>query len=101
MSQHTPGPWTQSTALSSDWPFIRYIDDANGDCVAHVRSGMKANDPPVFSQAEALANARLIIEAPSMLQVIRDALAASDANDGDSLMNAIAAFRPILARIDK
>lgn len=46
------------------------------------------------------ANARLIAEAPAMLEAMRDALSASDANDGDSLLNAIAAFRPILARID-
>ncbi|WP_333838786.1 hypothetical protein [Novosphingobium sp.] len=39
-------------------------------------------------------------EAPAMLEAIRDAVGASDANDGDSLMNAIEAFRAIISRID-
>jgi hypothetical protein len=42
--------------------------------------------------------AALITTAPDMLAAMRDALSASDANDGDSLMNAIAAFRPIIAK---
>jgi hypothetical protein len=49
---------------------------------------------------EAQIETALIIEAPAMLEALRDALSASEANDGDSLMNAIAAFRPIIARID-
>lgn len=41
----------------------------------------------------------LAAEAPAMLVAMRDALSASDANDGGSLMNAVAAFRPIIDRI--
>ena len=96
--QHTPGPWRQETALSSDWYFIRYVNDANGDCVAHVRSGAKHNDPDVFTQAQALANARAIAEVPAMLEALNKV---ADWLAGCSSIETVREYvLPILARID-
>lgn len=45
-----------------------------------------------------IANARLIAAAPDLLAAIKDIVAASDANDGDSLANAIQASRAAIAK---
>jgi hypothetical protein len=91
---HTPGPWyvgkhtdTYVGRIWSDKHLIATTAVPNGDDLRGHRTTK--------------ANARLMAEAPSMLEVLRDALAASDANCGDSLMNALCEARDILARVDK
>ncbi len=44
------------------------------------------------------ANACLIAAAPDLLEALEDIVQASDANDGDSLMNAIQAAQTIIAK---
>lgn len=58
---HTPGPWGQSAAMSSDAFNMRYVSGANGERVATVsrQAGM--------SQEEAIANCDAITAAPVML----------------------------------
>ena len=77
---HTPGPWRQVTALSSDWNNIRYIE-ANDTC-AKVAT---IHHYPGMEQSEALANARLTIAAPDLLAALewlRDEYCEGGALDG-------------------
>lgn len=92
MNKHTPGPW--------DWQDGRLIGDLNGDGPDVLAIEETGGDYGASHIQTSDADACLIAAAPDMLEAMRDALSASDANDGDSLMNAIAAFRPILARIE-
>ncbi len=70
MNKHTPGPWTQWAALSSDIYNIRYIDGDNSEPVATIRH------PVNMHQSEALANARLIAAAPELLEACEAVLSA-------------------------
>ena len=67
MNKHTPGPWASEPAISSDFDHIRYIT-ADGKIIASVRHRVEQ------TQAEALANARLVTEAPALLDALRWAL---------------------------
>lgn len=63
-TKHTPGPWGLSAAMSSDLHNIRYVNADLGNtysCIAVVR------DRTELTQAENLANARLICAAPNLL----------------------------------
>ena len=57
---HTPGPWRITT------DFIG-IYDSEGRCIAD----MDSESAPEFGESETLANARLIAEAPAMLEALR------------------------------
>lgn len=85
-AKHTPGPWEIVGP---------YFDIYQAGTSEYICQSSKSQG------ARRAANARLITEAPEMETAIRDAVSASDANDGDSLMNAIENFRAILTRIDK
>lgn len=65
--EEIPGPWGAAATPSSDPYNIRYVYDANGNTVAHVRSGFSRWNPSPFDQDTALANAALIAAAPELL----------------------------------
>ena len=65
MAKSSEGPWSQEATTSSDFLFIRYINDANGRVIAEVRYAEGAE------QDENLANDTLIQEAPSLLDALR------------------------------
>lgn len=67
MAKHSEGPWSQEATMSSDFRFIRYINDANGRVIGEVRYTEGAE------QDENLANATLIQKAPEMLDALRKA----------------------------
>lgn len=71
MAKHTPGPWLQYAALSSDFHNIRYIMGGGGEHVASVASGFSNFRPNDFDQSTALANARLIAAAPDLLAELK------------------------------
>lgn len=87
--QHTPGPWSAMRADSA----IHTLHDATGSHFANLR-GVRGIEE--IDQGE--ADARLIAEAPAMLETLRDVLSCCDANmsPADAVENA----RAILARID-
>ena len=64
MQKFSQGPWSQSATMSSDWGFIRSINDADGNAIA------KICHPKEMSQEEALANALIVTKAPLMFQVL-------------------------------
>lgn len=66
MQKFSKGPWGQSATMSSDWGFIRWISDEDGNTVA------KICHPKGMSQEEALANALLITKAPQMYKALCD-----------------------------
>jgi hypothetical protein len=83
---HTPGPWEATvdgfighTCPDGDWYVIA--------AMSHDRAPETVN-----------SDARLIAAAPDLLAAIKDIVAASDANDGDSLANAIQASRAAIAK---
>lgn len=63
-TKHSVGPWSEEATMSSDFRFIRHINDANGRVVAEVRYAEGAE------QDENLANAKLIKEAPVLLEAL-------------------------------
>jgi len=69
----TQGPYTLSCALSSDPYHIRYLDGANGESVAQIRSGFKHIGDNDFGQEEALANAHLLGASWDMYKALVDA----------------------------
>ena len=71
MSAHTPGPW-QVGAPSPDIQATATVRDSNGWDVAHC-----------FGQ-QAAQNARLIAQAPAMLDAISEIVAEWDARDADN-----------------
>ena len=82
--KHTPGPWTDDCVTF-------YIHGANGHAVACC---LVYDDTPA-SYNEALANLRLITEAPAMLEVLRECAS----TDPYTLMRAQSNARVILARL--
>ena len=101
-SGHTPGPWR----VEVDRGTPRNVCDANDDPVAlaQSRASLGKKDP------EALANAKLIAEAPAMLALLRKFAAAVAAFQGvggfdeqdvaDTLLNEGDSLRALLQRID-
>lgn len=63
----SPWPWSQVATMSSDFTFIRRIEDDEGDVVAHVR--YVADDTDANTQG--YANARALQLAPEMAQALR------------------------------
>jgi len=78
---HTPGPWL--------------LDIADHDAAIHAGGTIAMVDD---TMALWRGNAALIAAAPDLLAAIKDIVAASDANDGDSLANAIQAARAAIAK---
>lgn len=104
MANHSEGPWSQEATMSSDFRFIRYINDANGRVIAQVRYANGAE------QDENLANAELIQEAPALLDALRKAEAilaqlqeapdkAKDIIRQDHFGHALARSRAVLAKM--
>jgi hypothetical protein len=88
--QHTPGPWFA----------VGYQVEIESETVADICT-TNANlfgQGGLHDDARAMANARLIAAAPDLLAALEDIVQASDANDGDSLMNAIQAAQTIIAK---
>ncbi len=69
--------------MSSDFQSIRYITDANSRVIAEVRYAKGA------SQAENLANAKLLSKAPELLKSLEQAYEALRCGDPNARMNAL------------
>jgi len=80
MTQHTPGPWTETRA--------HYIDAPNGTRIAEVY-----NWAPGYSQ-----NARLIAAAPELLEALAEINDLSFALGGSSHTTTLDRIRTIIAR---
>jgi hypothetical protein len=81
---HTPGPWFASgtdVKPLGDRPFICWTGT------------------PERALPEAQANARLIAAAPDMLEALENIILCCDADDSDSLANAVADALVIVAKI--
>ncbi len=65
MTTHSPGPWSAESAMSSDIFHVRYIT-ADGRIIASVRHRIEQ------SLDEAIANARLMADAPKLLKALQD-----------------------------
>ncbi len=63
----SPWPWSQVATMSSDFTFIRRIEDDEGNVVAHVR--YVADDTETTTQS--YANTRALQLAPEMAQALR------------------------------
>ena len=63
----SPWPWSQVATMSSDFVFIRRIEDDEGNVVAHVRYVADDTD----SNTQGYANARVLQLAPEMAQALR------------------------------
>ena len=89
-AQHTPAPWSVEVDHSSNAPeFIRtYVDGEMYD-LASVLCDETGN---------ATANARLIAAAPDLLAALQNVAACFDANDPDSMANAMADARAAIAK---
>jgi hypothetical protein len=89
-AKHTPGPWAQATLSPSD-----VVTDADA-MIATARDGMNG-----ISRDQAIANARLIATAPTMLDALRELTIAAEAAGWDiDADNApiLAAARAAIAR---
>lgn len=75
------------------------VYDANGAVVCGVwEAGDDFNEeegPP----RNALARAQLIGISPELLEIVRDVISCCDANDGDSLANAVNRARELVAKV--
>jgi len=80
MTQHTPGPWTETRG--------HYIDAPNGTRIAEVY-----NWAPSYSQ-----NARLIAAAPELLEALAEINDLSFALGGSSHTTTLDRIRTIIAR---
>lgn len=65
MLKFSKGPWSEEATMSSDFRFIRYINDRDGRVIAEVRYAKDAE------QDENLGNADLIVSAPQMLGLLQ------------------------------
>lgn len=85
---HTPGPWK---AIGDE-----IVDHGNGVCdLGHVLASVRMHN------GEQEANARLIAEAPAMLEALRDAIRGLDTDGQSSACASLnTTARAILARID-
>ena len=63
----SPWPWSQVATMSSDFTFIRRIEDDEGNVVAHVRYV----DDDTDANTQGYANARALQLAPEMAQALR------------------------------
>jgi hypothetical protein len=97
-AQHTPGPWgVLSTAVGPAYTAV-CIGQLNEEKGLNGASDEYAVCVVPLIHDESRANARLIAAAPDLLTALEDIVQASDANDGDSLMNAIQAAQTIIAK---
>lgn len=69
---HTPGPWTASTTpastnglLDKPWYSLYAPDDGMGTIVGHYKPAM------FLTEAEAEANAKLMAQAPALLEALK------------------------------
>lgn len=96
MSKHTPGPWTRCLSKESGGSFITHIDaDYVGHDVCFVYASHGMFDPVVTTEQDD-ANARLIAQAPRLLEDLEDLLAkyeviVHDQYDGTSLIETLLA----------
>jgi hypothetical protein len=67
---HTKGPWGSESTMSSDFQFIRYISGPDCQSIAKVYHKINPMTGDEMTQAEALANARLIAAAPALLEAL-------------------------------
>ena len=81
MSQHTPGPWRVGIDKHSVW-----ASKAKEPCVAACKEGSRE------------ANARLIAQAPAMLDALR--LLVADANERDDEPSGLVQARAILDALE-
>ena len=63
----SPWPWSQVATMSSDFTFIRRIEDDDGNVVAQVRYV----DDDTDANTQGYANARVLQLAPEMAQALR------------------------------
>ncbi len=73
-SKHTPGPWTLGEPINSRNELV-YVCVHSGErrlCACSVYGEKGSRDPsPTFTEAEAMANARLIAAAPDLYDVCK------------------------------
>lgn len=90
MKRHTPGPWIKQNGLQI------WKDGATTVTSPRICTIKNAADPvDQLTESEQEANANLIAAAPDLLTGAMDVLLASEADDHDSLMNAIEALHAI------
>ena len=77
--QRTPGPWEARYSTRGGYWFIDREQDGESYTLTTLDGGVCE------------ADARLIAAAPDLLVALQDIVQASNANDGESLMNAIQA----------
>lgn len=99
-TQHTPGPWVTGGCGDDGWrvilgPKTRFYH-AFGEAHTTSIASISVSD----SEAEDLANARLIAAAPEMLATLEDCLAFTSANvpPSDRLASITAIVRAAIAR---
>lgn len=86
-TQHTPGPWNYSGPCEITG---RYSIFHNGPLAYCADTTAKPGDGE--------ANARLIAAAPDLLAALQNVAACFDANDPDSMANAMADARAAIAK---
>lgn len=91
-NQHTPGPWSQSATCSSDLYNIRNISGADCEHVAVINYKLG------MTQAEALANARLITAAPELLDALEYVVRIAEAKQAGT-WDDVMKYRELLNRI--
>lgn len=77
---HTPGPWRYVRQNPSPTTGEHMIAGATPGYLAEVRD---------CGSGDVAANANLIAQAPEMLETLQNIIACCNANDGDSLANAV------------
>ncbi len=101
-AQHTPGPWTIQTVLDEVDQIERQVihvpmPHSVGKHIAHIATWGGSPDP------EADANARLIAQAPAMLDALRDcveSLSRLPNVDGAYRVTVLSQARAILRAVD-
>jgi len=81
MSKHTQGPWL--------------LDISDHDAAIHAGGTIAMVDDTMVYWKR---NAHLIAAAPDLLAALENVVASSNANDGDSLVNAIQAARAAISK---
>ena len=99
-AQHTRGPWHAEPTPSSDF-VTRRIYGPNGEMICDVGVPRRSN----LDVHTEVANARLIVEAPAMLEALRKAEAFMAGFEGDDTQEEpidgdLANMRAILARVE-
>lgn len=79
MSKHTPGPWIVRVAGPHHYPYAITAPNESPDRKGGIRDITRWGAISMPSSAEGRANARLIAEAPAMLDALRELIQATDA----------------------